>query len=442
MVTRGSKLSLTGKRWIAVLFVLGLGLLLGSSPAHAGGVVGGGTPGSCTWAALNAALTGGGSVTFDCGSVPVTISLSGSLVVFGGETATVDGGDLITLDGNDMLQIFYVVNGGTLHLRNIDLIRGRSGSGGAIYNEQNGTLDLDRVEIGQSVAEGTSSGSGGGGIYTLGTLRIDRSVLLQNQALNSVSPPRSGGALLVGGGTATVRNTTFIANSANYGAAIYQPQGTLTLENVSLINNVAWPYTHNMNTNAGEGGAIYTFAALNLTNTTFTGNIADTGGGLFAANFSNNTLLNVTMNANRADTGGGIFNNSSNNITLKNTIVANSRDRADTSDSLNCDSNGAATTSLGFNVIGDNSCFLAPTTGDQTSTNPLLGPLADNGGPTLTFMPQASSPAINQGTNSGCPARDQRGAFRPFGPTCDVGAVEYGGRPPSPLLWLPVVERH
>jgi hypothetical protein len=63
--------------------------------------------------------------------------------------------------------------------------------------------------------------------------------------------------------------------------------------------------------------------------------------------------------------------------------------------------------------------------------------LADNGGPTLTFMPQAGSPAINAG--AGCPARDQRGASRPFGPACDIGAVEFGAYPPS--LWLPVVIR-
>jgi hypothetical protein len=65
----------------------------------------------------------------------------------------------------------------------------------------------------------------------------------------------------------------------------------------------------------------------------------------------------------------------------------------------------------------------------------LLGPLANNGGPTLTHMPQAGSPAIDQG--SGCPAIDQRGAARPVGPACDIGAVEYGAS--LPWVYLPLI---
>jgi predicted outer membrane repeat protein len=424
---------LSSKLGLVVLLAAGLALALGlAAPAQAGGVVGDGTPASCTWAALNTAMTGGGTVTFNCGPAPVTIVLNGSLVVFGGETATVDGGGLITLDGNDNLQIFLVVNGGSLYLRNINLIRGRSFSGGAIGNQPNGTLDLYRVTIEQSVADGSSSGSGGGAIYSQGILRIDQSVLIQNTAFNLANPPRSGGALSIGGGTATVRNTTFMSNTANYGGAIYVPLGTLNLENVSLIGNTASASLFI----DGQGGAIYSFATLHITNTTFARNVADTAGGLYAATFSNNSLVNVTMNANHADTAGGILRAGSTSTTLKNTIVANSRDRNDTSDSLECD--GPSITSLGNNIISDGSCF-AGLPSDQKNTDPLLGPLADNGGPTLTFVPQAGSPAINTGSNTGCPATDQRGASRPFGPACDVGAVEYGANPPS--LWLPVVTR-
>lgn len=436
MQTLAPRLVLGYRLGIAVFLAAGLVLALGLvAPAQAGGVVGNGNPLSCTDAAYAAAMAGGGLVAFNCGAAPVTINVN-TQVIGPGMTTTVDGGGLVTLDGENLRQLLLILNGGTLYLRNITLTRGRWSSGGAINNAPGGTLDLDGVTIGQSVAEGGSAGAGGGAIYSQGTLRIDRSVLLQNQARNSLSPAWAGGGLKVGGGTATVRNTTFIANSANYGAAIYQPQGTLTLENVSLINNVAWPY--NNGTSPGQGGAIYTFATLHMTNTTFAGNVADTGGGLFAANFSNSTLLNVTINANRADLGGGIYNNSSNSVSLKNTIVADSRFRNDTPDSLNCD--GPSITSLGNNIISDGSCFAGLPT-DQKNTDPLLGPLADNGGPTqtFTFMPQAGSPAINSGTNNRCPATDQRGASRPFGPACDIGAVEYGAGWPS--LWLPVVTR-
>ena len=54
----------------------------------------------------------------------------------------------------------------------------------------------------------------------------------------------------------------------------------------------------------------------------------------------------------------------------------------------------------------------------------LTGPLAENGGPTLTHALLAGSPAINAGDDSACPATDQRGVARPQGPHCDIGSVE------------------
>ena len=70
------------------------------------------------------------------------------------------------------------------------------------------------------------------------------------------------------------------------------------------------------------------------------------------------------------------------------------------------------------NLISDGSCSAALT------GNPMLGPLADNGGSAQTFALWPGSPAINAGTNSGCPAADQRGQARPVNTTCDIGAYE------------------
>jgi predicted outer membrane repeat protein len=350
---------------LALVLVLGLALGM-AAPVQAGGVVGNGNPASCTDAAYAAAMVGGGLVTFNCGPAPVTIGVT-TQVITPAVTTTIDGGGLVTLDGGDTLQLFLVQNGGTLNLRNITLSRGRFLSGGAIYNSNGGTVDLYRVEIRQSVAEGTSSGSGGGAIFSQGTLRVDRSVFRQNQARNTTNPPRWGGALLIAGGTAMVRGATFIDNNANNGGAIYLPSGTLILENVSLINNVAHTYGLPPGT-AGEGGAIYTFGTLSITNSTFAGNIAKKGGGLFVAFSSNVSLLNVTMNVNRADTAGGIFRESGmSTVTLKNTIVANSRNQANTSDSFECD--GFPVTTLGNNLISDapGICFTAPQSSDKKS---------------------------------------------------------------------------
>ena len=409
---------------VAALTLLALALALGvAAPVQAGGVVGDGTPASCTAAAYAGAMAGGGLVTFNCGSAPKTIVVN-TQVISAGVTTTVDGGGLVTLDGGDTLQLFLVQSGGTLNLRNINLSRGRFTSGGAIYNSNGGTVDLYRVRIENSIAESTASLNGGGAIYNLGTLRIERSSLANNEA------KRLGGALL-NAGTVTVRESSFVSNHASAGGAIWHSSGTLLLEGVSLIGNEAKSYSLLV---PREGGGIYSFGTITATNTTFGTNIADTGGALYLANGSTTSLLNVTINANRANLGGGIFNNFSNVANLKNTIVANSRNRNNTASSLNCDDPSIA--SQGNNIIGDGTCFPGLSS-DQKNTNPLLNPPADNGGPTLTFMPQTGSPAINAG--AGCPARDQRGALRPFGPACDIGSVEFGSYPPS--LWLPVVIR-
>lgn len=85
---------------------------------------------------------------------------------------------------------------------------------------------------------------------------------------------------------------------------------------------------------------------------------------------------------------------------------------------------GAAPTAAGFNPD--------VATNGALGSDPLLGPLADNGGPTLTHLPGAGSIAVDfipDGTN-GCGTTlvtDQRGEPRPFGPACDAGSVEGSG---------------
>ncbi len=80
----------------------------------------------------------------------------------------------------------------------------------------------------------------------------------------------------------------------------------------------------------------------------------------------------------------------------------------------------------GYNLSTDSSCGLSLKT-DLVGVNPMLKPLADNGGRTLTQGLPRSSPAVNAGglpSKSSCPAADQRGESRPWGPACDIGAFE------------------
>src|ERR1051325_6032472 len=80
--------------------------LMGTSTAYAAGVVGTGMPESCDEAALDAALAGGGLVTFNCGASLVTIAVTGTKVI--SADATIDGGGLITISGGGAVRIFDV----------------------------------------------------------------------------------------------------------------------------------------------------------------------------------------------------------------------------------------------------------------------------------------------------------------------------------------------
>ena len=104
-------------------------------------------------------------------------------------------------------------------------------------------------------------------------------------------------------------------------------------------------------------------------------------------------------------------------IELRNTIVAQNS-------FPNCAENSGFLVSLGHNLSSDVSCPFTEA-GDMVGTDPQIGPLADNGGPTQTHRLNLGSPAIDAGDVVGCPAMDQRGVTRPQGAACDIGAYEF-----------------
>ena len=130
-------------------------------PARAGGVV----SGNCDEAALDAALAGGGSVTFDCGPNPITITLTTEKTI--AADTTIDGGGLVTLSGGQTTRIFSVTVSVTLSLANLTLRDGRvtDASGAGIYNDGGTVLITDASFVGNEVA-GTQ---GGAAASTIGT---------------------------------------------------------------------------------------------------------------------------------------------------------------------------------------------------------------------------------------------------------------------------------
>jgi len=172
-----------------------------------------------------------------------------------------------------------------------------------------------------------------------------------------------------------------------------------------------------------------------MTNCTISGNhLTDFdisgGGGIYNFNGHMN-VLNCTIANNyttsfSAAAGGGFYSASSENSYFKNTIVANNTAGNDLYNNGSYSPPGSIV-SQGYNIDSENSCNFNQTT-DQRNTNPILGPLQNNGGQTSTMAITASSPAFNRGTNSGAPETDQRGIARPQVATVDIGAFELVGQ--------------
>src|SRR5579859_834767 len=215
---------------LAVLLA-GVMLVGPASAAPADAVVGNGTPLSCSESNFDAAVAGGGTITFDCGG-PLTIQLTSPASIT--TDTTIDGGSAITLTGHLATQLFIVGVGANLSLKNIILDRGFGNhlSGGAILNA--GNLSLDNVTI-----QGSVAGLNGGAIFATGPVSIRNSTLKNNSA-------NSGGALYEQNPRpVTIDNSTFTFNTdldphAGVGGAIALGSGAqLTMTGGSLISNQA-----------------------------------------------------------------------------------------------------------------------------------------------------------------------------------------------------------
>ena len=209
----------------------------------------------------------------------------------------------------------------------------------------------------------------------------------------------------------TIQNGDVTADGA--GIAI-DATGSLTMTHSTVSGN----------TTTADGGGIATAGGtVDLTNVTVSGNTANRGGGLDCAGPC--TLTNVTVTNNTAPLiGDGVRQRTGiGSITFVNSIVANNNSAG----VAECDGNIALLFSNGYNISSDASCDFT-STGDQENTDPLLGALQDNGGPTFTHAITDTSPAFDAGDSSVCIGpdndTDQRGSARPLGVSCDIGSYE------------------
>jgi CSLREA domain-containing protein len=326
-------------------------------------------------------------------------------------------------------------------------VAGNFSKGGGIYH--NGDFAL----INSTVVDNTSSGSGGG-ISSSGELTLTNSTVSGNSAIVS------GGGIVNGGGNTMLTNSTVSGNTAlgaSGGGGILIIVGNVTLTNSTVSGNTApggsgggakfsWANdialtnsTVSGNTAYGDGGGIdayfyYGYGGLTLTNSTVSGNTSSNGngGGIAVESFYYTTdayLINSTVTRNHANRGGaGIHMRFADAVFIDTVVADNGAARP------NC--GGRPVDSRGHNLADDNSCELnAP--GDLVVADAMLGPLADNGGPTETHDLLPGSPAIDAGSVD-CPPpdTDQRGVDRPQGAGCDIGAVEYVPEPRGSVILI------
>ena len=225
----------------------------------------------------------------------------------------------------------------------------------------------------------------------------------------------SGGGIL-NAGTLIVTDSTVQGNASGGTGGGIANEGTATITQSTLAGNSA----------VGDGGGFHSSGTASITNSTVSGNWT-TGDGSSGGGISNQTgaslaLVNNTIAQNTAMArGGGIDTGGTADIT--NTIVA------DNTAPLGPDIYGTVI-SQGYNLIGEKADSTGWLGSDLLDTDALLGPLDDNGGPTLTHALLPQSPAVDAGTDINAPAIDQRGTRRPQDgdgdgtDTPDIGAVE------------------
>jgi CSLREA domain-containing protein len=404
---------------------------------------------------------GDDTIRFDVSGI---IALASSLPILLPQVLTIDGaGQTITISGSNSAYMMTVSSGAQLTLENLKVTKGNtaifnignltvtnstfsnnhsdalggainnyySGSltvtnstfsnnsaphfGGAIYNNSSGTITVTN-----STFSGNSSENGGGILNFSGIINITSSIFSSNSAAGT-------GGSIANHGTLTVTDSTFTGNNTNgsisAGGGIYN-DGTLAVTSSTFSNNST------VGTTATAGGGIANdHGTLTVANSTFFGNSTNDGYGGGISNGGTLTVTNSTFSGNSANasSGGNLFN--SGVLTLSNTILANSLSGDD------CASSGGTINASGVNLVMDGTCGSS----FPSNTDPQLGPLADNGGPTQTMALLPGSPALDAADDTICAAApvsglDQRGVTRPQGTHCDIGAYEFMLTPTTTTL--------
>ncbi|MFM9903006.1 MAG: choice-of-anchor Q domain-containing protein [Pyrinomonadaceae bacterium] len=385
-------------------------------------------PGSLRRAVLNACP--GSTITF-APSVMGPILLSSGQITINTDNLIIEGPAVVqnTQGPSNTSRVFVISPGLTTTINRLTI----SGGNLSGANDGGGIVTGGMLTINDSTVSGNTAGGRGGAIFSAGP------------ALNLNNVMISGNTAASGGGVQALNSTLIIDSTSVTGNTVTGNGGGVLISGGS--GHIFRKSTFSGNTASSCGGFQNdSLSSLTVTNTTVSGNNATGGGGGGLCTFNSTaTLTNVTVFNNTTNgSGGGInFADAGTTLTLKNTIVAgNMGNQPDIS------ANGGATiVTGGYNLIGnnDNVSGVFPTGNPNANNdivgmpgspvNPLVGPLANNGGPTQTHALLLGSPAIDKGS-AVVPAltTDQRGSPRPLdvagypnamgGNGSDIGAFE------------------
>jgi hypothetical protein len=382
-----------------------------------------------------------------------TIALtSGELDITDSLTINGPGVNSLTVSGNDASRVFGLAGNPTVSIADLTVANGSNSNvgGGGIY-EAGGNLTLDRVAVSGNEAYG-----GGGGLYVAGgTLTLDYSTLSGNVARGTGSygqiiPAGSaaGGGLYVAGGMVSVNHSTLSSNQAvggtgnpadacsgpaagdggqGEGGGLYVAGGTVSIDNSTFFANGA---------RGGDGGSGGTCTDGPTGNYSSGGNGGPAAGGGIRVAAGTLEVQHSTLAGNFATGGlggtgfdiappgvdgvgaGGGISNAG-GLQMYDTVLAGN------TAAVAPDLDGAFT-SLGHNLVGNTTGGSGFAASDLLNVDPRLGALQNNGGPTQTMALLAGSPAIDAGDNTGAPAYDQRGPgfARIVNGVIDIGSFE------------------
>ena len=426
---------------------------------------------------------------------------SGELLVNDSITISGPGVANLAVDGNTDNRVFHVSPGKTVTISALTIIHGNAhgeffpdDSGAGVYNDHAAVTlsdcainsnfafafgggvfnDHATVMLNNCTLNDNSADNTGGGLYSDGSGSSGSANAIINGCTLTANLAFDGGAVYNNGdeaGTATLHIATSALNgnfSIADGAAIFNDHGEVTLNSCTIGGNAA---------TGNGGGGIYNLgdsfgtATVEINSSTISNNESAFNGGAIYSIGANGTatvqVLNSTISANTASNfGGGVYNHgTAGNATLHitNSTVAENVSKSSMGESIynfdqfgqgnaianfantifkhnvsgNFVNDGGTMTSFGYNISSDNGGGFLTSLGDQINTNPLLGPLQDNGGPTFTHALLPGSPAIDTGDPNFTPPPlyDQRGPnfLRVRNGRIDKGSFEVqSGATPTP----------